>query len=45
LDGPDALVEEGFWKVERLGLHVLRQANGDGAGVGRRREHPHRFGQ
>ena len=39
---PHALVEQLLRPVVGLGLHVLRQADGDGAGLGRIGQHPHR---
>ncbi len=38
---PDPVLEEGLRVVPRLALHVLGQGEGDGARVGRAREHAH----
>ncbi len=42
-DAPDPLGEELPRPVVRLGLHVLREGEGDGAGLGRVGQHPHRL--
>ena len=44
-DVPDALLEHLFGIVERLGLYILRQRQGDGAGLGGRGQDAHGFGQ
>ncbi len=44
-DRPDARLEQRRRVVVGLGLHVLRQRQRDRAGLRRRRQHAHRFGQ
>src|SRR3974390_3270452 len=44
-NGPDTLVEKFLGEAEGFGLDVLREAEGDGAGVGGRGEDAHGFGE